>query len=658
MANLREAFEFAAKNPNSQTAKDLKSLAESGSLNVEAKKFGIDLSGFQQPKIASASAQTLVQEKPKASVPEKILQFTGGDTIAKGLGQGVAMGETKKMLDQTQKGQGEQQQKLIQAIRANKAVGHDTTRLEQALKDLTGGITDTGAGAENLLNPNQITGSQIAGDALQLGTTIASAGTYGTAAKGAETGVLLSKASKVPTAVSTLTKTTGVLKGIGVGALKGAGEGALIGGSTGVSQGLKNDMSGSDIVQQGVEGAIGGGVTGGVLGAITGGISGYKNNKALRQEVLNAQEKAGLRPAVDPIKITERASTDPKFKYLVDEAKKQGYTEKDINFLSTVAKEDKPVMKKMFDLTVKAQSDPRQITRAADVLGDTVTGHVKQVQGLNSQAGKAVDLTAKALRGVPVDVAPLEQSIISKLDNAGIAIGDNGTLDFSQSVFKNTPEIQKEIQKVISSAPDGSDAYQLHIFKKSIDEMVNYGTAGEGLSGSSANILKSIRNSADDVLDKNFKNYNEANTVYKYTRDFIDQAKEVAGKKVDLSTPQGSQAFGQSLRSAFSNNKSRGNVLKFIEDTQSVAKQLGLKGSKQNILDQAIYVDLLEQTFGSQATTGLAGETTKAIKKASELVAGGGSLGSKALNVAMAGIDKLKNISPEEKQLILKAFIK
>jgi len=63
MADLRQAFEYAGKNPNSDFAKNLKSLAESGSLNVEAKKFGIDLSGFQQPKIASPSIQTLTPEK-------------------------------------------------------------------------------------------------------------------------------------------------------------------------------------------------------------------------------------------------------------------------------------------------------------------------------------------------------------------------------------------------------------------------------------------------------------------------------------------------------------------------------------------------------------------------------------------------------------------
>lgn len=55
MANLREAFDYAAKNPNSQTAKDLEAMATSGALDIEAQKFGIDLTPFkpqpvEQPK--------------------------------------------------------------------------------------------------------------------------------------------------------------------------------------------------------------------------------------------------------------------------------------------------------------------------------------------------------------------------------------------------------------------------------------------------------------------------------------------------------------------------------------------------------------------------------------------------------------------------------
>ncbi|WP_250523715.1 hypothetical protein, partial [Caballeronia sp. NCF2] len=87
---------------------------------------------------------------------------------------------------------------------------------------------------------------------------------------------------------------------------------------------------------------------------------------------------------------------------------------------------------------------------------------------------------------------------------ANVSILDDGTLDFSQSVFKNNPSIQKELQKVVKTIPDGNDAYQLHIFKKTIDEMVDYGVSGEGLKGNAKTILKALRSYADDALDTTF----------------------------------------------------------------------------------------------------------------------------------------------------------
>lgn len=57
MATLKEAFEYASQNPDSDFAKNLEQLASSGTLNEEAKKYNIDLSPFQP--------QTTTPEQPK-----------------------------------------------------------------------------------------------------------------------------------------------------------------------------------------------------------------------------------------------------------------------------------------------------------------------------------------------------------------------------------------------------------------------------------------------------------------------------------------------------------------------------------------------------------------------------------------------------------------
>lgn len=65
MANIKEAFEYASKNPDSDFAKNLAELAKSGSLNQEAQKYGIDLSHFQpapevKPNIVERATNGLI----------------------------------------------------------------------------------------------------------------------------------------------------------------------------------------------------------------------------------------------------------------------------------------------------------------------------------------------------------------------------------------------------------------------------------------------------------------------------------------------------------------------------------------------------------------------------------------------------------------------
>lgn len=645
MANIKEAFEYAAKNPTSSFANDLKQQAASGALDVEAKKYGIDLSSFKP-----------APEPEKKSLGEKVLDFTGGKEIAQGLGQAIANKEINKQTQETQQQQFDIQGQLLARIKEKKALGEDTSRLEQAAGLLGQDISETGQNTGELLNQKGLTTKQVLGDALQLGTTVAGVGSYSKAGLLGDAKLTTGLQKAAPEVVQGLTKGKGILSGIGQGAKTGALTGATQGLAQGTAQGLQEDKSLGDSLKQGVGTGIAGGVFGGVVGGLIGGVSGAIKGSNLRKSIISEQEKSGLRPTLTET-IQQKSATNPSFKTMIDEAKKQGYSESDINFLATVSDSDKPTLKKMFDVTAKAQSDPRQIVRAADILGENATGIVKQVQTQNSTAGKLVDQTAKALKGQSFDASPIEQKVLSSLDDAGISIGGDGSVDFSQSIFRNTPKLQKEIERVVRNIPDGSDAYQAHIFKKSVDELVDYGSSGEGLSGKASSLLKGFRTAVDDTLDTNFADYNSANTEYKLTKDFIENVQNVVGKKVDFSTKAGAQSFGQSFRSAFSNNKSRGQTLSLIEELQNIAKQRGLKGAEQNLLDQALYVNMLEDQFGTQAATGLAGEVGKALNKAKTVV---NTIKNPLQGIPTAignAIEKGQNITPEMKKQLLKTFI-
>lgn len=563
-------------------------------------------------------------------VAEKVADFTGGKELAQGLGQALAAsdvnvpflpkGNTEKMLEETLTGQIDMQSKMINLIKEQKALGKDTSRLEGALADLTEEIQTTGEGAEKLLNPNELTGKQVVGDVLQLGTTLLGG----------------SAASKI---AGKATGATGVGAGLLQGAKTGALTGTALGTSTGVSQGLQDDLSAKDIAISGVKGGVLGGVTGGVLGSVTGAISSGLKGRALRKDLLN--QRLSSEDYVKPILTPKQQAT-------VDIAKQQGFNDVDIDFINTMDSTTRLKAQKMAELADKVSVNKRLLQRPIDIPGESMLERIKFVENQNKLAGKAVNDAAKSLRGNMVDTSPITKRAQEFIDDLGV-VSKNGKLDFSKSVFKNTPEIQGKLQKFLTDIPKGeADAYDLHIFKKSIDELVNYGTKGEGLRGNSATILKGMRASADDILDGAFDSYNAANTDYKITRDVLDEARDLFGKKAGFSKEKG----GQLLRSVFSNSNQRPRVMALMENLDNTAKTFGQKFD-DNLVDQAMFSEILEDIYGTQATTSLQGQTQRAVQGAQRVIAGVRNPIEGILDVAGDITEKTLGVSDEKKRKIL-----
>ena len=83
MADLRQAFEYASKNPTSDFANNLKQLASSGALDNDAKKFGLDLTPFKQPAPVQKGVVDTVTSAIGDTV-DKAKTLTG--SIAEGMG--------------------------------------------------------------------------------------------------------------------------------------------------------------------------------------------------------------------------------------------------------------------------------------------------------------------------------------------------------------------------------------------------------------------------------------------------------------------------------------------------------------------------------------------------------------------------------------------
>lgn len=295
---LKNAIDFAKKNPDAPQSVQLRRRIESGMYNNEL------------AEIKKGSFASQPTEKSKAvKIVEKVADFTGGKEIAQGLGQALA--GNNKRVEETQNQQIELQTKLLQRIKEKKARGEDTSRLEGALEDLGVDIKAFGDNAEEILNPNKLTNKQVIGDALQLGSTVVGAGT------------LPGQVGKVATA-----KTIG--QGIVQGAKAGAISGGAFGAVGGVAQGLQQDKSVGDSLKEGLKtgaiGAAGGAVIGSVLGGISGGLAGRAEraqNKVLENITLKADE---LKPKeyarlLKQGRISPKTATSPA-QYILSEQEK------------------------------------------------------------------------------------------------------------------------------------------------------------------------------------------------------------------------------------------------------------------------------------------------------------------------------------------------
>lgn len=341
----------------------------------------------------------------------------------------------------------------------------------------------------------------------------------------------------------------------------------------------------------------------------------------------------------------------------VEQALKQGFEDKDVKFMATINDADKADIKQMKELAEKASTDRRAEVgkRPMDIVGENGVATIKQIQKLNEEAGALVDKTARDLAGSSVDATAVQATALSAMERMGIVLDEAGQLNFDASIFKKFPALQKKIKNALSDLPTGQvDAYDLHKFKKSLDEFKNYeSSGGKGLTTSLEGLIGEIRASADNVLDTTFDAYNKANTDYKKTADFMKEAYSFVGKNTDFLTKQGAEDFGQAMRSLFSNNKSRGKVGTFLQNLQNIADEYGV-ASEKNLVDQSIFAQILESTYGTQAITGLQGEVTKALRKGLDFA--DRPVGA-TTDLIIEKVGKMRDVTPEQRKKVIDMFL-
>ncbi len=209
---------------------------------------------------------------------------------------------TNKQNEQIMANQNTMMENLLAQRKKMKAEGKDTSHLDSAIHDLQEQMSKPAIDINETNASVNKTAKQIFGEGLGVATDIASFGSYGNAAKGAQTGKLLiagpasgkvagwlgkagiestvaPTAGAIPSIIGGGTKAQAALKGAWQGAKQGFTSGAVFGTAQGATRAMQANKENADIVSDAVAGGIGGGVAGGVVGGIVGGTSGYLNRR-------------------------------------------------------------------------------------------------------------------------------------------------------------------------------------------------------------------------------------------------------------------------------------------------------------------------------------------------------------------------------------------
>jgi len=340
------------------------------------------------------------------------------------------------------------------------------------------------------------------------------------------------------------------------------------------------------------------------------------------------------------------------------EAIKQGFDEGVIAPIKGASSHDKKILYKMAVVMEKGKRNALYgvENRPGDIVGDSLMKRVKVIYKANKSAGKRIDGVAKSLKGHKVNHIPAVDEFMADLGDMGISVTDDLNLNFMGSDIEGLAGPERVISQVFKRMRNTKppDAYELHRMKKFIDENVTYGKNAEGLAGKAEIIVKKLRNNIDNILDANFKKYDDVNTAYFETIRALDYLQDVAGKKMDLTGPDSEKSVGTLLRGLMSNNKSRIRLLRSVKEIEKVSKKYGGK-SKDNLMMQVLFADELDSMFGSAARTSFQGQIGQAVDRTAQAAVSPVAAG---IGAASRAAEKLRGINQKKAFKTIKQLLK
>ncbi len=442
---------------------------------------------------------------PEAPKKDGIVKKVGKALISSELGFGKSIADalpafvpgsaawTNKQNEQIFTNQHAMMDNLLASRKKLKAEGKDTSHLDAAIQDLQEQMSKPAIDINETNASVNKSAKQVLGEGLGVAADIASFGTYGNAAKGAQTGKLLVSgkmsgvlAKALPEGASTVfektipTATT-KLAAFGKGFVEGAKTAVPIGAAYGASSSMQADEDIPTIIKKSVTSA-------GVSGVIGGTLSGLANMKNLSPETLKKEAVDSYKRGLNATKEKYKEQTDKIIPDLLDDktwgTKKQllKKAEQGIKLSNDeYAKlgelqgtvETDGLLQKIDDEIGNYSQGGRAFTEKSGSVQSAIDNHLQTATQLLDDPDMASQI--KKAGGIKAIIADSQKNIVDQLRHNGI--NDIGDLIDNMDVSKmdSIDEYSRTLKQVVSEAmpqkPISVNASKINQLKKLRDDI-------------------------------------------------------------------------------------------------------------------------------------------------------------------------------------------
>lgn len=459
-------------------------------------------------------------------------------------------------------------------------------------------------------------------------------------------------------------------------AARGTALGAVSGAQYGFGRGLSMSAAegegvGQSLRQASVEGVVGG-VVGGIMGGVTSGVTKALGNWQVRQaegfkskaaeakasqaalgsfrksaktaieesravsginkkisiadtlrkaddELLAQMEdaKAKMLAQMEDAKAVEQAAR--KVSADMEAANRAKFTVRDTELVVGADAQSRAVFRQMLDNADDAAASARYPVEQTPkgLAGQTLLGKAEKAMELRQAAGQRIGSVVESRATVPVNVSKAIYAFDVDLLKNGASFLDDGSIDFSKSVWKSDGGAQKALNGVRESLIDSVDVGSAHLQKRVINETADLLGQQKLLTGSTERIMSRAKQALVESIDSAAPGYREAAREYAKHSFALTEFERLMGRKFS-----GADEISQAIRAgevaARLQSNASGNALVAINALDDSTGNFG--GS---LKDQVAFAGLVEDLWKLKAERSLESQVAKAgVEAAAALKSG------------------------------------